>query len=250
MKIAVSGKGGSGKTTVVYYLAQILKEEGFDVLCIDCDPDSNLLSLFDSKANLTPISQLKELIEERTQKEGGFFKLNPFVSDLPDKYSVEIDGIRIMNMGGYENKVGCFCPENALIRSLISHLILERDEAVILDMPAGIEHITRGVARGVEWFLVVVEPEEKSIQTALRIKKLAGEMGLKRIDMLGNKVLDEDDEKYLKSALDGLIGFIHFDESLRKNRGKVTLNSNIKSELKQVWNKFRREYEKGRDVYS
>ncbi|MBA3051523.1 MAG: ArsA-related P-loop ATPase [Candidatus Omnitrophota bacterium] len=236
MKIAVSGKGGSGKTTIAALLAVILKERGFKVLAIDCDPDSNLLTLFDAKAELQSISGLKEMIKERTAADGGLFKLNPFVNDLPDKYSLDFDGIRIMQIGKYTNKTGCFCPENSLIKALISHLVLERDEAVVLDMEAGIEHLTRGVVAGVDMLFLIVEPEIKSIETARKIKELAEKLGVRHIEIIANKIWDESDKDYLRGKVGKIdfAGFISYNPNLRKERGKLKDTVQIKKELEKI----------------
>src|SRR3972149_10708751 len=163
MKLAVTGKGGVGKTTVVAGLARVLAERGQKVLAIDADPASNLaLALgFSKNQRLTPIAEMKELIEERTEAKpgsmGGFFKLNPRVDDLPDKYSLLKDGIRLMVMGTVQKGGGgCVCPENVMVRTLVAHLLLGRDEVVILDMEAGGEHLGRGAGRGGENIFFVV----------------------------------------------------------------------------------------------
>jgi len=243
VKIAVSGKGGSGKTTIAAILSVILREKGRKVLAIDCDPDSNLLSLFDRNAKLQSISGLKEMIKDRTAAEGGLFKLNPFVNDLPEKYSRDFNGIKVMQLGKFRNKTGCFCPENALVKSLISHLVLERDEVVILDMEAGIEHLTRGVVAGVDLLLLVIEPEEKSIGTSRKIKKLAENLGLKRIKAIGNKIWEKEDEEYLTGSLKEIdfAGFISYNHSLRKNHGKIDETGKIKEELKAILDKIEEE---------
>ncbi|MFH1352399.1 MAG: AAA family ATPase [bacterium] len=240
MKIAVSGKGGSGKTTIAAILSIILREKGCKVLAIDCDPDSNLLSLFDRNAKLQSISGLKEMIKDRTAAGEGLFKLNPFVEDLPEKYSLNFNGIKIMQIGKFRNKTGCFCPENALVKSLISHLVLERDEVVILDMEAGIEHLTRGVVAGVDVLVLVVEPEIKSIATSLKIKTIADKLGVKNIKAICNKICGSNDKKYLKENLReiDLAGFISYNQSLRKERGSIDKAGQIKEELEKIWNSW------------
>ncbi|MFH1958527.1 MAG: ArsA-related P-loop ATPase [bacterium] len=240
MKIAVSGKGGSGKTTIAAILAIILREKGRKVLAIDCDPDSNLLSLFDGNAKLQSISGLKDMIKDRTGSGAGLFKLNPFVNDLPEKYSLNFNGIKIMQIGKFRNKTGCFCPENALVKSLISHLVLERDEVVILDMEAGIEHLTRGVVAGVDVLVLVVEPEIKSIATSLKIKTIAEKLGVKNIKAICNKICDDNDKEYLKENLReiDLAGFISYNQSLRKERGSIDKAGQIKEELEKIWNSW------------
>ena len=164
MKIAISGKGGVGKTLLASLLAKIFSESGYSVLAIDADPDANLAANlgFPNPDAIVPISELNELIEERVGakpgQSGSFFKLNPEVDDLPEKYSAKFHGIRLMVMGRIKRGgTGCYCPEGALLQALLAHLLLQRDEVVILDMEAGIEHLTRGTAKAVDWLIVVVE---------------------------------------------------------------------------------------------
>ncbi|MCP4682715.1 MAG: AAA family ATPase, partial [Desulfobacterales bacterium] len=185
MKVAVSGKGGVGKTTFASFLIRALADEGKKVLAIDADPDANLAQALGVKDSdqIVPISQMKELIEERTESKpgamGGFFKLNPKVDDLPEKLSVEIDGVKVMVMGGIKKGgAGCICPESVMLKNLVSHIVLARDEAVVLDMEAGLEHLGRGTAGAVERLIVVVEPGRRSIETAHQVRKLAGDIGL------------------------------------------------------------------------
>ena len=177
MKIAVTGKGGSGKTTTAAGLALTLKEKGKQVITLDCDPDMNLgLSLgFANYEKITPISEMKDLIATRTgveslDKPTTFFKLNPKVSDIPEKCAVEHDGIKLLVMGKV-NKAGggCMCPENTFIKSLLNHLIINDDQVVILDMVAGTEHLGRATAKAVDAFIVVAEPTAMGVATAQRI---------------------------------------------------------------------------------
>jgi CO dehydrogenase maturation factor len=220
MKLAVTGKGGVGKTTVVAGLARVLTDRGRKVLVIDADPASNLaLALgFPRDQRLTPISEMKDLIEERTEAKpgsmGGFFKLNPRVDDLPDKYSLEKDGIRLMVMGTVQKGGGgCVCPENVMVRTLVAHLLLSRDEAVILDMEAGVEHLGRATAQAVDKLIVVVEPGQRSLEVAQKIRQLAADIGLKNIGLVGNKIRGERDREFLLEKMPGLpfLGFIDYD---------------------------------------
>ena len=204
MKVAVSGKGGVGKTTFASFLIRALADEGKKVLAIDADPDANLAQALGVKKSdeIVPISQMRELIEERTEAKvgamGSFFKLNPKVSDLPEKLSVEVDGIRVMVMGGVKKGgAGCICPESTLLKSLVRHIVLARDEAVVLDMEAGLEHLGRGTAMAVDRLMVVVEPGRRSIETAHQVRKLAGDIGVKRLSFVGNKIRSDRDKKFL-----------------------------------------------------
>jgi len=223
MKIAISGKGGVGKTILASLLSKIFTEAGYSVLAIDADPDSNLAATlgFPNPDDITPISEMSALIEERTGAPagqiGGFFKLNPKVDDLPEKYSLKYNGIRLMVMGRIKKGgTGCYCPENALLQTLITHLLLGRDEVVILDMEAGVEHLGRATAKAVDRLIVVVEPSRRSVETAYRIKKLAEEIGLHNIAIVGNKIRSQSEREFLTSSLPGFefLGFIPYDQAI------------------------------------
>jgi CO dehydrogenase maturation factor len=223
MKIAVSGKGGVGKTTFSALMIRTLNEQGKHVLAIDADPDANLaaaLGIPDAE-NIVPIAEMKELVFERTEAKpgsmGGFFKLNPKVDDLPDALSAKLDNIKLMRLGGVKKGgSGCICPESTLLRALMTHIVLARDEVVVMDMEAGIEHLGRATASAVDRLIVVVEPGRRSMDTAGHIRKLASEIGLKNIVLVGNKVRSPKDEAFLKEHLKDFefLGFIPYDEAL------------------------------------
>jgi CO dehydrogenase maturation factor len=223
MKLAVSGKGGVGKTTFAALLIRTLSLQGKRVLAIDADPDANLataLGIANGDA-ITPIADMKKLIFERTEARpgsiGGFFKLNPKVDDLPDALSVKLDNIKLMRLGSVKKGgSGCLCPESTLLRALITHIVLARDEVVVMDMEAGIEHLGRATAQSVDKLVVVVEPGRRSIETAEHIRKLASEIGLGRIAVVGNKIRTPKDEAYLRTHLPDFdfLGFIPYDDSL------------------------------------
>jgi len=223
MKIAVSGKGGVGKTTFSALLIRTLNEQGKHVLAIDADPDANLaaaLGIPDAD-RIVPIAEMKELIFERTEAKpgsmGGFFKLNPKVDDLPEALSAKLDNIKLMRLGGVQKGgSGCICPESTLLRALITHIVLARDEVVVMDMEAGIEHLGRATASAVDRLIVVVEPGRRSMDTAGHIRKLASEIGLKNIVLVGNKIRSSKDETFLKENLKDFefLGFIPYDEAL------------------------------------
>jgi len=223
MKLAVSGKGGVGKTTFSALLIRTLNAQGKRVLAIDADPDANLASALGipDAEKIVPIAEMKELVFERTEAQpgsiGGFFKLNPKVDDLPDSLSAKLENIKLMRLGGVKKGGGgCICPESTLLRALMLHIVLARDEVVVMDMEAGIEHLGRATASAVDKLIVVVEPGRRSMDTAGHIKKLASEIGLKNIALVGNKVRGEKDEKFLKKHLSDFefLGFIRQDEAL------------------------------------
>lgn len=223
MKLAITGKGGVGKTTLAALLAKAFSQAGHKVLAIDADPDANLAATlgFPHPETIIPIAEMKEMIAERTGAGPGgmglYFKLNPKVDDLPDRYCVELDGIKLMVMGTVKKGgSGCVCPENVLLRALLQHLLVARDEVVIMDMEAGIEHLGRGTARAVDKLIVVVEPGRKSVDTAYRIRELAGDIGLKNIAIVGNKMQDEGDKVFLLTSLKGFdfLGFLSYDRGV------------------------------------
>jgi CO dehydrogenase maturation factor len=219
MKIAISGKGGVGKTTFASFLVRALADEGKRVLAIDADPDANLAQALGVKnsEDIVPISEMKELVEERTGAKvgamGQFFKLNPKVDDLPERLSVEVNGVKVMVMGSVKTGgSGCVCPESILLKNLVRHIVLARDEAVILDMEAGLEHLGRGTAMSVDRLVVVVEPGRRSIETAHQIRKLAGDLGIKKLDFLGNKIRSDKDRQFLIEQMPDFhfLGFIPY----------------------------------------
>ncbi|MCM8824696.1 MAG: AAA family ATPase, partial [Candidatus Omnitrophica bacterium] len=209
MKIALSGKGGTGKTTIAAGLGILLSQKGNRVILIDADPDSNLQTTLGYQGEITPLTELKSLIQERTganQTGGIVFKLNPKVDDIPEKFFARYsDRILIGILGTIRGGgLGCACPENAFLKALLRHLILGRDDVVILDMEAGVEHLGRGTTQGIDWLLIVSEPGRKSIETTLRIHKLGMQLGISKIRVICNKIKDTVEENYLKQNLDGL----------------------------------------------
>ena len=223
MKLAISGKGGVGKTMLVSLLSSVLARSGFSVLAIDADPNATLaIALgFPHPESITPISEMADLIEQRTGARPGqaasYFKLNPKVDDIPEKYWVEHNGIKLMVMGRLKKGgSGCYCPENALLEALVAHILLRRNEVVIIDMEAGVEHLGRATARAVDKMIIVVEPGKGSIETAYRIRELAKDIGLKNIAVVANKIRSEQDRDFLISAMPDFefIGFIPYEQSI------------------------------------
>jgi len=248
MKIAISGKGGVGKTLLAALLVETFAEAGYNVIAIDADPDANLASTlgFPHPETITPISELSDLIEERTGAKPGqsapFYKLNPRVDDIPDNYSAKRNGIRLMVMGRIKRGgTGCYCPEGTLLQALLSHLLIHRDEVVILDMEAGIEHLARGTAKAVDKLMVVVEPGRRSIETAHTINKLAQDIGLQSMAVVGNKIRDKADKEFIVSNLPGLefLGFIPYDTAITEadlaNLSLFTASPEVTNEVKGIY---------------
>jgi CO dehydrogenase maturation factor len=223
LKLAISGKGGVGKTTLTGLIARTLAAAGKKVVAIDADPVPNLgASLgLPEKSWPTPISEMSDLIAERTESEpgkfGGVFKMNPKVDDIPDAYGVEASGVRMLTMGSVEKGgSGCVCPESVMLKALTQHLVLQRDEVVILDMEAGVEHLGRATSRYVDVLLIVVDPGSRSHAAARQIRALAEDLKIPRVVVVGNRVRSDEDEEAIARGVSPLdvIGFVPMDDAL------------------------------------
>jgi CO dehydrogenase maturation factor len=218
LKVAIGGKGGVGKTTITALLARCLAADTSNkVIAIDADPVANLAAGLgiDESEPITPIAELRELIAERTGAEpgtmGGFFTLNPKVDDIPDRFSKERDGVKLLVMGTVQSGgSGCICPESTILKALMTHLVLFREDIVVMDMEAGVEHLGRATSASVDALVIVVNPGARSRNAAEKIRKLGKDIGIKRIVVLANRVNDEQDEELIRSSMPDfeIIGFI------------------------------------------
>jgi CO dehydrogenase maturation factor len=213
MKLAVTGKGGVGKTTLSALLAQSYADMGRQVLAVDADPSPCLAGALgfpdELRKKLSPISEMDDLIYERTGAKpgtmGGFFTINPRVDDIPERFSVLHRNVRLLEMGAVDiGGSGCICPESAMLKTLFTHLLFRKDDLLILDMYAGVEHLGRATVDFVDAMIVVVEPTRRSLGTAAQIKKLANDIGLHRLWLVGNKVRDEVEAAFLHAETPGI----------------------------------------------
>jgi len=251
MKIAITGKGGTGKTTLAGVLAHLSNEDGFTVLAVDADPDANLASAIGIPeklaASIKPISEQRQLIKERTganpRQFGQLFKINPTVNDIPDDFSLDYHGIKLLVMGAVrKGGEGCACPENVLLKNLLSDIILNRNEMVIVDMEAGIEHLGRATAGAIDRMLIVVEPGSRSIDTATAIKNLGEDIGLHEFGVIGNKIRNEKQAEWVRSQFESsqILGMIPYSESiqeadLRREPLIATLDAQAKAEFQKIY---------------
>ena len=226
MKIAITGKGGVGKSTLAAAMAMLLAGRGVKVLALDADPAANLAASLgipvDIQRQIIPISQQIELIEERTgakvKQYGQMFKINPEVSDVADKYATKYNGVNLLVLGAVkQGGGGCACPESVFIRALVSDLVLRNDDVLIMDMEAGVEHLGRATTSGVDKMIIVVEPGQRSLDCAEKIETMAYQIGIKRLSYVGNKISNEADEQFLREKLGGkqYLGSILFSEQIR-----------------------------------
>lgn len=225
-KLAITGKGGVGKTTITSLLAMALLDKHRRVLVVDADPNATLAAClgFPDPDTIPPLNEMSELIEERTGVKPGssglIFKLNPRVDDIPDRFAVQHNGIRLLRMGSIKTGgTGCYCPENAFLKTLVTHLLLSDQDILLLDMEAGVEHLGRGTAQAVDWLLIAVEPSRQSMHTAKRIQSLAHDIGITNIGIVGNKCRDGSDTEFIMNAADPVpvLGTLPLDDHLRRS---------------------------------
>ncbi|MFO7748516.1 MAG: AAA family ATPase [Desulfobacteraceae bacterium] len=233
LKLAIGGKGGVGKTTITSLVARCIADmdKTKKVIAIDADPVANLAAGLgiDETRPITPVSELSDLIAERTGAKpgtmGGFFTLNPKVDDIPDRFSIEKDGVKLLVMGTVQSGgSGCICPESTILKALMNHLVLARNEVVVMDMEAGIEHLGRGTSGSVDALVAVVNPGKRSRMAAEKIRKMGRDIGIKRVVVIGNRVKSQEDRKLIQNSLPDfeILGFMpETDEIARADREGV-----------------------------
>ena len=253
MKIAISGKGGVGKTTLAACLAKYYASKGHKVIAVDADPDANLASAlgldYKIASKITPLTEMKDLIEERTGAKtgeyGAYFKLNPKVDDIPQKFGIDVDGVRLLVAGTIKaGGSGCYCPENVLLKRLFKHLVIDRNEIIILDMEAGIEHLGRGTCENMDILIVVIEPGLRSVQTAQSVKKMSLDLGIKAVYIVINKIMSHDELELLKNSLENfdILGELPYSEKVResdlKNYSPCILDNNFRLAIEKIADKI------------
>ena len=247
MKVAITGKGGVGKTTLSSTLARLYADEGRTVLAADVDPDANLglaLGLSQEEVDeIVPISKMRTLVEERTgaNEANKFFKLNPYVADIPEKYSKDINGVKLLVMGTVDvGGSGCVCPEPVMLKAILSNLSYRKNDVVIMDMEAGLEHLGRGTASNMDQFIVVIEPGARSVQTYRNVKRLASDLGVARVRVVANKVRDDSDEAFIRQSIpaEDLLGVIHYNPEIidadRQGKSPYDFSPKAIEEIKNI----------------
>jgi len=251
LKIAIGGKGGVGKTTICAIWAQLFAKSGFDVLAIDADPNTTLASAFGISPEQCPepLTMMKGLIAERTgtgkNAVGTYFKLNPKVSDLPEKYSLDVNGLKLLVLGAItQGGAGCACPEGAFLKALLTHSILQRQELVLVDLAAGVEFLGRASIQGINAFISIVEPGGRSIETANNINKMAKELGIDCVGTIANKITEPSQAEVIQSQLKNttLLGTLEYSRLLQeadlKRAAVFGADGEVMEHLKQAKDKL------------
>ncbi len=255
MKLAISGKGGVGKSTVAAMFAHLAAADGLRVLAIDADPDANLAAALGipepQRQKIVPLAQRRALVEERTgakaKQYGQVFRLNPDVADIAEKESARFRSIHLLVLGAIESGgSGCACPESVLLRALLLDVVLYRDDCLILDLEAGLEHLGRATARGVDLMLAVAEPGQRAVEAVAHIRRMAREIGIHRFAVIGNKVADRDERMFLEQAFEPAeyLGSLPFSETIRRaDRQDVPLvdiaSEELMGQFRQLWTKVK-----------
>lgn len=241
IKLAIGGKGGGGKTTVCACLAHLFADDGFDVLAIDADPNANLCYAFGiaPQQSPEPLVKMKQLIAERTgtgkDAIGAYFRLNPNVSDLPEKYALKVDGLKLLVLGGITQAGGgCACPESVFLRALLTHTVLQRKEVVLVDLDAGVECMGRASVQGIDAFTIVVEPSSRSIETAKNIAGMAKQLGIKQVAAILNKITDAEQVEAIKSRLADIPVLGSLPYSVAMQRADLELKPAFEADMELV----------------
>jgi len=246
LKIAVSGKGGVGKTSVSAALTRLFARNGYKVIAVDADPDASLgisLGISDEElAKIVPLSEMEDVIKKKSAGGGAYYALNPQVDDVLEEYSFNLGNIKFLRMGAIKpGGSACYCKENTFLYAVIDALILDQDDVVILDMGAGIEHLTRGTSKGMDLMIIVTEPSKTSVQTAGVVKKLSQDLGIESIKFIANKVRSPKEAEFIKQqfAADELLGVIEFDneflDAALGEAGQDIITSTFETNVEKIY---------------
>ena len=241
MKIAIAGKGGVGKTTIMALIARQLHQSGKKVLVIDADPSPHMAQTlgFDNIDQITPIAEMSTLLAQRAGKTEGspFYNINPEINDLLADFMLEKDGMKLMVLGAIQTaKGGCACPENTVLKRLLTKLLLSDNQAILLDMEAGVEHLGRGTIAGVDELFIVTIPSRSSVRTTLKVLALAEEAGIADISFLANLVENNEDREFLQQELPRApVAFFPNSAAIRRNeRQESPLNLAVDPDAAQA----------------
>jgi CO dehydrogenase maturation factor len=216
LKVAISGKGGVGKTTVAALVAAEFARRGRNVTAIDADPNPTLGPCLGFASLPAALLEMADEIEERVGS-AGVIRLNPRVDDLVDRIAIRRDGLTLIVAGSVTHGgAGCACPQSVLLRRLLEHVVVGLDDAVVIDLEAGLEHLGRRTAEGADALLVVADPANSSLETARRITRLATEIGLRRVALVANRVHDPADLAFIEERASGieLAGVIPYSQAV------------------------------------
>jgi len=255
-KIAICGKGGSGKSTVVALLAGGLRDRGCRVLVVDSDESNpGIYRMLGLEKRPEPLLELvggKKKVSQTFSESTESFKSvltheEIRTSELPSPYVVERDGIRLVCIGKIlQSLEGCACPMGTLNREFLKRLSLGEDEVALVDMEAGIEHFGRGVETSVDSVLAVTEPSFDSLELAEKINSLATEVEMKSAWAILNKVASEEIALRLREELEGrgipVIGSIGYDPEVFQAglEGRPIHNSEAERDIEEVLNQLLR----------
>jgi CO dehydrogenase maturation factor len=224
LKIAVAGKGGVGKTTVAAALARVFAGNGFRVLAIDADPDANLrsaLPMDNPDEQIVPLAANRDLLKQVVAPPGalpaGVFLLNPSVEGIPIPSSSWGMGQRLVVLGWTaRGGQGCYCDETAALKRILHHLIAGPGEIIVIDGEPGLEHLSRGTVASADALLVVLEPGHRSVETAIKIRTLAVDLGIPLCLPVLSGARGEADRSEIQRQLGDwlLLGSLPFDPAI------------------------------------
>jgi len=226
MKIAVAGKGGTGKSYIAACLAKMSAMHirkagrGGQVYAVDADPLGglgNALGLSQGTiSEIRPIFDMREYIEEG-EEDGSLYLSNPEAVNFDGQFHASIGGVKYLRMAGIKHAgSGCYCHEYNFMQVLLNSMILGENDMLILDMCAGAEHLTRGAIKGVDMLLIVSEATRACIESAKALRSLGADLGIRHIYMAANKIRNEKEELLIRASFKRgeLIGLVRMSEAV------------------------------------